>query len=341
MKYLKVNSYITNIEMSIQTEIEEMYRKRYERNEIKKPAAGHTIYQHKNNITKIHQAITGKAPTLFGEMTWMDEKSPEEIFQVIKGLKGRKDETIGVATQRSYLSSVLVACRCIDFANGQDTPMWSGIYKLMNENMGEVIEHRIKLKEETKELMPDFDKLMEDTNKYLKEPLGDKEMKILLSIYTQFPVRLEIADLVLIKGIYDYNKLKKSTDKMTGNYLVISSRNNTSFLSMSNYKTADKYGTRILKIEDRYLLSLIRELAQERSTMTRLFPGLSRNNLSKKITEFYNKLGYKKISPTLLAKMIDTRAYESIPEEWRDKMKNLAEFRAHSLDTQAKFYIHN
>ena len=80
MNYLKVNSYITNIEMSIQTEIEEMYRKRYERNEIKKPAAGHTIYQHKNNITKIHQSITGKAPALFGEMTWMDEKSPEEIF---------------------------------------------------------------------------------------------------------------------------------------------------------------------------------------------------------------------------------------------------------------------
>jgi len=62
--------------------------------------------------------------------------------------------------------------------------------------------------------------------------------------------------------------------------------------------------------------------------------------MSKNITTFFEKQGLKNISPTTLAKVIETNAYNSIPEAERSKMKTLAEFRRHSLDTQSKFYIH-
>ena len=45
--------------MSIESELETMYQKRYERREIKKQPSSATLYQHKNNITKLNEVITG------------------------------------------------------------------------------------------------------------------------------------------------------------------------------------------------------------------------------------------------------------------------------------------
>ena len=53
--------------MSIESEIEQMYSKRFDRREIKRPPTPSTLYQHKNNISKLHTAITGQNPTLFGQ----------------------------------------------------------------------------------------------------------------------------------------------------------------------------------------------------------------------------------------------------------------------------------
>ena len=100
--------------MSIESEIEAMYQRRYDRREIKKQPTPSTLYQHRNNITKLHEAITGNIPTLFGQMNWIDEKSARELLDIVKGLKGRKGDTLGIAAQRSYLSSILVAIRVID-----------------------------------------------------------------------------------------------------------------------------------------------------------------------------------------------------------------------------------
>ena len=66
--------------MTIDDEIKNMYSKRLERKEIKREISDSTIYQHRNNITKIHQAITGNIPELFAVMVWLEEKTAEEIF---------------------------------------------------------------------------------------------------------------------------------------------------------------------------------------------------------------------------------------------------------------------
>ena len=329
--------------MSIKTELEQMYEKRFERKELKRPPSAQTIYQHTNNLTKIHKAITGKTPGLIGEMSWLEDKSAEEILEVIRTIPGRKGETIGVATQRSYMTSLLVACRCNDFYHGADCQLFKDTSDLLTGMEKELVQYRADLKEETKEKIPQFEKLMEETNKYLKEPLGDIENKIILSIYTQMPVRLEIAELIFIRNKREYNKMKKSGG-LTGNYLVLGTHPtnaNPPFLSLSNYKTFHTYGTQEITIKDRYLISLMKQRCQSLEQFQPLFPGLTRNALTKRITEFYKKRGYEGISPTLLAKMIDTRAFNSLPDELKNTMKTLAEFRRHSLDTQAKYYIHN
>jgi hypothetical protein len=160
-------------------------------------------------------------------------------------------------------------------------------------------------------------------------------MKILLRIYTLYPIRLEGADLIYVKDHNEYRKLKKQP--LTKNYVVVGQKK--VLFSFSDYKTSDKYGTNEIVIKDKLLKKLLREKANVAYNMTPMF-NISRNTLSHNITEFFKKNGLENISPTTLAKVIETHAFESIPEEERAKMKTLADFRRHSLETQAKFYIH-
>ena len=323
--------------MTIDSEIEQMYSKRFERREIKKPPSNSTLYQHTNNITKLHQAITGNIPTLFGQMKWIEEKSAIDLLEIIKGLKGRKGDTIGIATQRSYLTSVLVAIRVIDFYRGQETQLFKDIMDLLTDPLKKEIEtYRDKLKEETKESLPDYDEVMKLVVNYIDTAdQSDLDMKILLRIYTIYPIRLEAADLIYVKDHNEFRKLKKK--ELTKNYVVVGQKK--VLFSFSNYKTSDRYGTNEIVIKDKLLKKLLREKAMVATNMMPMF-NISRNTMSHNITEFFKKNGMEGVSPTTLSKLIETKAYESIPESERDKMKDLATFRKHSLETQAKFYVH-
>jgi hypothetical protein len=323
--------------MSIESELESMYQKRYERREIKKQPSSATLYQHKNNITKLHEAITGNIPTLFGQMTWVEEKSADELLEIIRSLKGRKGDTIGIASQRSYLTSVLVAIRVIDFYKGQETKLFKDIMDLLNVPLKKEIEdYRDKLKEETKESLPEWSEVMKLVVNYIDTAdQNDLDMKILLRIYTIYPIRLEAADLIYVKDHNEYRKLKKKP--LTENYVVIGEKK--VLFSFSNYKTSDKYGTNEIVVKDKLLKKLLREKAKVATNMMPMF-NVSRNTMSHNITAFFKKNGIEGVSPTTLAKIIETKAYESIPESERIKMKTLADFRRHSLETQAKFYVH-
>jgi hypothetical protein len=323
--------------MSIESELETMYQKRYERREIKKQPSSATLYQHKNNITKLHEAITGNIPTLFGEMTWIEEKSADELLEIIKGMKGRKGDTIGIASQRSYLTSVLVAIRVIDFYKGQENPLFKDVMDLLTDPLKKEIEtYREELKQETKESLPDFNEVMKLVVNYIDTAdQNDLDMKILLRIYTIYPIRLEAADLIYVKDHNEYRKLKKKP--LTENYTVIGK--NKILFSFSDYKTSDRYGTNEIVVKDKLLKRLLKEKAKVATNMMPMF-NVSRNTMSHNITAFFKKNGIEGVSPTTLAKVIETKAYESIPESERDKMKTLADFRRHSLETQAKFYIH-
>ena len=282
--------------MSIESEIENMYKKRFDRREIKKPPTSSTVYQHKNNITKLHQAITGNNPQLFGQMNWIEEKSAVELLDIIKNLKGRKGDTLGIAAQRSYLSSILVAIRVIDFYRGQETPLFREIMDLLNKPLKKEIEaYREQLKVETKESLPDYNEVMKITENFINTDQGDLDMKILLRIYTTYPIRLEAADLIFVKDHNEYRKLKKN--ELTKNYAVVGKKK--VLFSFSDYKTSTKYGTVEIVVKDKLLKKLLQQKAQIAYNLTPMF-NISRNTLSKNITTFYEKNGLPNVSPTTL-----------------------------------------
>jgi len=258
-------------------------------------------------------------------------------LDIVKSLKGRKGDTLGIAAQRSYLSSILVAIRVIDFYKGQETSLFKEVMDLLTDPLKKEIEtYRDKLKQETKEGLPEYSEIIKITENYIDTAdQNDLDMKILLRIYTLYPIRLEGADLIYVKDHNEYRKLKKQP--LTKNYVVVGQKK--VLFSFSDYKTSDKYGTNEIVIKDKLLKKLLREKANVAYNMTPMF-NISRNTLSHNITEFFKKNGLENISPTTLAKVIETHAFESIPEEERAKMKTLADFRRHSLETQAKFYVH-
>lgn len=323
--------------MSIESELESMYNRRYERKEIKKPISPSTLYQHKNNLIKLHTAITGSPPTLFGQMDWMEEKKAKDLLEIIKELPGRKDSTLGVAAQRQYLTSILVAIRVIDFYKGQDTELFKEISNLLDKPLKKELDtYRDKLKEETKESLPDHDEIMKATKTFINTDQGDLDMKILLRIYTTYPIRLEAADLIYVEDHNQYRKLKKN--KLTKNYVVVGKKK--VLFSFSDYKTSDRYGTVEIVVKDKLLKKLLQQKAVIAPNMMPMF-NISRNTLSKRIHMFYKSVGFDNVYPTTLAKIIETEAYKSMNPEDKDKMKTLAEFRRHSLETQMKFYVHN
>ena len=244
--------------MSIESELEQMYAKRYDRREIKRPPSGSTLYQHKNNITKLHTAITGNDAQLFGQMKWIDEKSGAELLDIVKTLKGRKGDTLGVAAQRSYLSSILVAIRVINFYKGQETPLFQEVMDLLQVPLKKEIEaYREQLKQETKESLPEYSEVIKLTENFINTDQGDLDMKILLRIYTIYPIRLEAADLIYIQDHAEYRKMKKN--ELTKNYVVIGKKK--ILFSFSDYKTSLKYGTVEFQIKDKLLKKLLQEKA--------------------------------------------------------------------------------
>tara|TARA_R110001606_G_scaffold391882_2_gene560319 strand:+ start:1912 stop:2877 length:966 start_codon:yes stop_codon:yes gene_type:complete len=321
--------------MSIENDIIEMYEKRFERREIPKPASKSTVYQHQNNIIKLHTEISMSPPKLFGQMNWLETKSATEIHDIIKVLPGRKGP-IGVATQRQYLTSVLVALRVIDFAGAQDRQLFKDISDLLNGSVKAEIEtYREISKNQTAETMPSYDSVMALTEKYIGGSQGDLDTKIILRIYTTYPIRLEAADLIYIDSFAKYTKMKKGI--LTQNYIVAGKKK--ILFSFSDYKTADRYGTAEIVVKDKMLKRLLHEKVLLTTPDTSLF-GITRKALSKRITDFFDRNEIPGVSPTLLAKIIETNAFHSMPEDMRNKMKNMAEFRKHSLDTQMKFYVH-
>jgi len=323
--------------MTIEDEIKNMYAKRLERKEIKREVSSSTLYQHENNLKKIHQAITGNTPQLFGQMGWLEEKTGEEIFEIIKTIPGRKGSKLGIAAQRQYLTSVLVAIRVFDFYKGQDSQLFKDISDLLQIPLKKEMDtYRDQLKEETKETLPEYNDIMKIVKNYIDTADHTHlDMKILLRIYTIYPIRLEAADLIYIEDHNLYRKMKKK--ELINNYAVIGKKK--ILFSFSDYKTSVKYGTVEIVVKDKLLKNLLQQKGRISTNGESMF-NISRNTMSKNITTFFEKQGLKNVSPTTLAKVIETNAYNSIPEEERSKMKTLAEFRRHSLDTQSKFYIH-
>ena len=179
-----------------------------------------------------------------------------------------------------------------------------------------------------------------------------RSLKILLRLYLLHPSRNEYADLRFIK-LQQYKKLKQPEL----NYVVIGTKK--CYLSITDYKTGEKYGCKFIELQDYKLIKMLKELKKKRDMEERehLFylqktgTPWDNHNLCSVMTKYSRKLlDGKSICSTLLYKIV----IKEVGQEYYEAIKNddievavkcneilnkFAKTRGHSQKIQKKAYI--
>jgi len=187
---------------------------------------------------------------------------------------------------------------------------------------------------------PDKKKVEDIIDQYCCDEKESLDNKLLLTIYRHHPFRLEVADIVYLNP-RKYNALKKQ-GQLTGSYLVKSKgMRGKMFFSFSDYKTDKTYGTREIDVKDKKLKQLFYQKIIPMEVGTRVFGKMSRNNLSKRITYLFEKREMKKITPTIMTRLILGEQFggDTLAESVIKKAQELALERGHSLGTQQNTYV--
>jgi len=323
--------------MTTENDIREMYSKRLERAEIKKMPSETTISKHASNILNLSKqfySIAEEEKPLSDD--WLLNSDIDTLFEKIKKMPGKNGNPIGLSAQQSYLFSTLVGIRTLDFDNFHKNNLFISINKLLKEDKGltqQLYEHKRSKSDE----LPDYDKIQELVNTHLADnkTYAHKRLNLILRIYMLYPFRLEVADLIYIKGKKEYKNLDKK-----GNYLVKDSSGY--FFSFNDYKTADTYKERVIRIENTLLRARLNSFIKENeiSSGERLWSDLSRNTMTKQITKFFSDRGIKNVSPTTLTKLLIRDAYEKMPQGLKEVQAELARQRGHGIQTQLEIYLY-
>ena len=173
-------------------------------------------------------------------------------------------------------------------------------------------------------------------------------MWLVMSIHTRYPFRNELGEMKLIRRkIFE----KLSDDEVSqNNWYVLESGWNTASFVLTRYKTAQKYGTKVIEVEPkfcRYIHKLFQmkglKLADinHRDILTwGNGSGITRNQLSTLLTAYtLDKLG-ESVSTTLLAKYFSTTPDDAKnpTEDELARMKVEAYIRGHALKTKFTIY---
>ena len=306
-------------------QIKNMYLKRKQKMEIKKMPSDTTIKKHTVNLKKLHKHITGEETDDMKDLTWTD-KELDFIVDKVKSMPGRKSETIGISAQQAYYFSILVGIRTQNFTDYEQIELYPKLWEMLQGGFGKDLKDYKKSKENVN--LPDF-----DTVKDLIDNMPISDLKLILTIYKIFPFRLEVADLIFIPTLKAY----KSLEEKNGNYLVKKASNY--FFSFNNYKTGEKYGERKIDVKDDGLKLLLKKKTKGMTQGQRLFPNLTRTNMSTQITKFFKDNQLDDMNPTSMTKLIIREAYEQMGPELKKTQERLAKERGHSIQTQLEIYL--
>ena len=313
------------------TQIKEMYEGRMKKMEIKKMVTERTILKHAVNLRKLHKHITGKSTDDVKDLDWVNE-SLEFIIDKITSLPGRQNELVGLSTQQSYYHSIFVAIRSRNFDDFEQIELYSKLWTFVQGGFGKDLNKYKKSKDNVN--LPDYEKVKEIIKEFDPKTTEEEDLKLILKIYETYPFRLEVAELLYIPTFKEY----KAMDKVA-NYLV--KKGKQYFFSFSNYKTGDKYGERVINIDNKELIDLLKVKIKsiQKNPVRDLFPGLTRTYMSSKIIKFFKDNGLDDVSPTVLTKLIIQEAYRNMDPKLKETQERLASERGHSIQTQMEIYL--
>ena len=178
-----------------------------------------------------------------------------------------------------------------------------------------------------------------------------ESLHLLVRMYLCHPSRNEYSSLRFI-NIMDYKKLKQPEL----NYVVLGQKQ--SFLSITNYKTFDRYGVKFTEIKDKALIKMLKKWREKRNEMAedRLFitpktgQQWSNENLSQLMTKYSKKLLNKSIGTTLIYKIVVKEAGINYSEALKNEdllkaikfneiLETYAKSRGHSAKIQKQIYL--
>jgi hypothetical protein len=226
--------------------------------------------------------------------------------------------------------------------------------KSLTENQSEnmisyedLVDYMVKIEEEIK--------IIKD--KPLKTHLDEwkiielENLRLLMRLYVLHPSRNEYATLKFI-NITDYKKLKQPEF----NYVVIGTKK--VYLSITEYKTSEKYGRKLIDIEDKALIKMLRDLKKTRDIegrdhlfyLTKTDEPWSNHTVTSIMTKNSKQLIGKSIGSTLLYKIIIQEAginyNEALENNDLDKavkydeiLAKYAKTRGHSQAIQKLVYV--
>tara|TARA_R100000541_G_scaffold13262_3_gene22135 strand:- start:10917 stop:11891 length:975 start_codon:yes stop_codon:yes gene_type:complete len=172
----------------------------------------------------------------------------------------------------------------------------------------------------------------------LRENDHDAEA-LILEILMKYPYRAEVGTLKLLTEIAQYNYLKKK-GKNTENYLVLGKRK--VFVSRSDYKTFDQYGTIENEIKDPQLKKHIREYVanKEIKPMEPLFGFTNKQDVSKRLGYITKKLSGVSLGPAAVVKiMLSNQKFKGMSEA-ADFLKESSRIRGTALSVLQDVYLH-
>mgnify|MGYP003131945310 CR=1 FL=1 len=197
-------------------------------------------------------------------------------------------------------------------------------------SLNELIDVKNKLKKETD--------IINKKDKYNKKDLQTIQNYFILTFYLDTPLRNDLNNTKVIK-LNQYNKLSNE-DKNSFNYMVYGNKN---FLSLSQYKTAKKYGLKIINLNNDTIRAFRLWYDKFNPNKDYLLINLNTNEpmtshqLTITLTKLFKKYLNKNISTTMLRHIVLSEKFGDVKKE----MEDMAEKMGHDVNTQQQIYVKN
>jgi hypothetical protein len=173
---------------------------------------------------------------------------------------------------------------------------------------------------------------------YTKKDLQTVQNYFILTFYLNTPLRNDLNNTKVIK-LNQYNKLSEE-EKKESNYMVYGSKN---FLSLSQYKTAKKYGLKKIDLSNDIIKAF--RLWYDKFNPNKEYLLINLNTkepmtshqLTLTLTKLFKKYLNKNISTTMLRHIVLSEKFGDVKKE----MKEMADKMGHDVNTQQNIYVKN
>jgi len=260
-------------------------------------------------------------------------------------------EKFALPTQRAYISSYIVALNALDNEKNEDELKF---YHTELNKLRKVIDEKTASGERTEKQtknwlsMDTLRKIVRSMRKELVQdnvfskveitPRNKKELQdwVIANLFVgddqNPPTRLDYSPMKIVSA----KEYKSIEDKSSMNYLVM---NGTKpFFSFNDYKTADKYGTREIKV-GKHLFKVLKEWLKHNDGDYLLYNDngspMTPNQLGIRLKKIFNRTG-KNITANLIRNIYIS---EKFPREEKIEREQVASKMGHSVATQQTQYL--